>query len=117
MSNRTAAHQALVAEILAACGSRPDCRMWANNTGVARALTHAAVIHFGLKGSADILGLTSDGRFLAIEAKTGEAKQRKEQKAFGIMVMRFRGRYLVARAASDVTTYLDALKLPATISC
>lgn len=115
--NNTAAHQALVAEILAAIGARPDCRVWSNPSGIGRGLMHPGVIHFGLKGSADIIGLTSDGRFLAIEAKTGEGRQRKEQKAFGVMVMRFRGRYIVARSASDVSLYLDNLKLPVTISC
>lgn len=40
---------------------------WRNNTGAALAGKH--IIHFGLTGSSDIIGITNDGRFLAIECK------------------------------------------------
>lgn len=111
MSNRYAAHQAVVADVLAACGARSDCRLWANNTGVGRALTHGAIIRFGLKGSSDILGLTSDGRMLCLEIKTGAAVRSKFQRAFGAMIARFGGRYAVVRSGEDAKIYLDSLGL------
>lgn len=115
--NQYAAHQRLVSEILALCGARQDCRLWANNSGLARALTHDGHVRFGLKGSADIIGIGRNqgydgrtverGRFLAIEAKTGRGTQTKQQKAFQAMVEKFGGFYLVARGAEEVKLWLD----------
>lgn len=117
MTNRYAAHQALVADVLAAIGSRPDIRVWPNSTGVGRALTHEAIIRFGLKGSADIIGLTSDGRFIGLECKTGGAVRSKPQIAFAAMIQRFGGRYAVVRSVHDAVVFLDALGLAPRISC
>ncbi len=102
-------HARLVKEILARCGARHDCRLWANNTGVARAMTHDGMIHFGLKGSADIIGLHRTGTFIAIEVKTGEAVQTKEQVAFQLMVEKFNGRYTVAHTADQAEFWLNFL--------
>lgn len=82
-----------------------------NNTGLARALTHAGRVKFGLKGSADILGITSDGRFLAIEVKTGSARQSPHQLAFEGMIKMYGGRYRVIHTAEEACQYLDSLKL------
>ncbi len=68
-------------------------------------------MHFGLVGSADLLGITSDGRFLAIEVKTGRAKQTPAQKAFQAMISRFGGRYRVVSTAHETACYLDSLQL------
>ncbi len=103
-------HANLVKQILIACGSRQDCRLWSNQTGVARALDHDGIIRFGLVGSSDILGIGNRGVFLAIEVKTGKAKQSKEQVAFMNMVAKFGGYYLVARSVEDVTIFLNALQ-------
>ena len=110
-SNRYAPHQAVVAEVLAAIGARADCRVWSNNTGVGRALNHDGIIRFGLKGSSDILGLTSDGRMLCLEVKTGAAIRSKGQMAFAAMIQRFGGRYAVIRSAGDAKIFLDSLGL------
>lgn len=116
--NQYSAHQALVSEILALCGSRPDCRLWANSTGVGRGLTGDGIVRFGLKGSADIIGIGSGscarlapriGVFLAIEAKTGRATQTKQQRAFQAMVEKFGGFYLVARSAEETKEWLDKI--------
>ena len=40
---------------------------WRNNTGAA--VANKQIIHFGLVGSSDIIGLANDGRFIAIECK------------------------------------------------
>lgn len=109
-------HAAVVSEVLAAVGARTDCRVWSNNTGVGRGLNHDGIIHFGLKGSADIMGLTSDGRMLCLEVKTGAAVRAKAQVAFSAMIQRFGGRYAVVRSASDARIYLDSLGLQEKIS-
>ena len=102
-------HAVLVKEILLACGARPDCRIWTNNTGVGRALNHDGIIHFGLKGSADIIGILHSGKFLAIEVKTGEAKQSKEQIAFMNMIRRFGGYYFLVRSVEDAVTAINSV--------
>lgn len=41
--------------------------VWRNNTGALK--TENGFVRFGKKGSSDIIGITNDGRFLAIECK------------------------------------------------
>lgn len=41
---------------------------WRNNTGAVRT-PKGGFVQFGLKGSSDILGITHDGKLLAIECK------------------------------------------------
>jgi hypothetical protein len=95
----------LVADILLAIGSRPDVRVWKNATGVAK--IDDRVIKFGLKGSADILGiLAPSGRFLAIECKVGRDTQSPYQKNFQLMIETMGGLYILARSVSDVKTAL-----------
>ena len=57
-------------------------RLWRNNVGTAK--THdGRWIKFGLcVGSSDLIGLTKDGRFLAVEVKGPKGKPTKEQTAF-----------------------------------
>lgn len=77
-------------------------RVFRNNVGVAKTLD-ARVINFGLcKGSSDLIGLTRDGRFLAIEVKTERGKLSQEQKAFLAMVNRMGGCGIVARSVQDL---------------
>jgi len=104
-------HANLVKQILIACGSRSDCRIWPNNTGKARAFDHDGVISFGLVGSSDILGITSDGRFLAIEVKTGNAVQSQVQRKFMIMINEFFGRYFLVHSVAEAQEYLDMCML------
>lgn len=93
-------------EVLLAIGSRPDCRVWRANTGAART-RDGRLVRFGLKGQADILGLTTTGRFLAIECKSATGRLRPEQIAFCDMVERFGGLYIVARSAEDAVAQLE----------
>lgn len=41
--------------------------VWRNNTGACK--SGRRFVRFGYKGSSDILGITKDGRFLAVECK------------------------------------------------
>ena len=59
------------------------------------------IFSYGLKGSADILGILKDGRFLAIEIKTGKAKQSAVQKNFGAMIQKFGGVYMVCNSSKE----------------
>lgn len=99
----------MVREILARCGARPDCRLWSNNTGVGRGLTHDGIIRFGLVGSADILGIHEGGTFIAIEVKTGAARQTKEQRSFEGMIRKFGGLYIVVHSVDEAEKWLDEI--------
>jgi len=81
--------------------SRSGCVVWRNNTG---ALTDATgrLVRYGLcKGSADIIGIAPDGRFLAVECKTATGRVRPEQVQFLDAVRKAGGLAGVARSADD----------------
>lgn len=67
------------------------------------------MVRFGLVGSADIIGILKGGTFLAIEVKTGKARQSKQQLAFQKMITDFGGHYLVARSVDDVLAFLQTV--------
>ena len=75
--------------------SEAGCTVWRNETGKfwtgkvlhrdgdQVTLKGAKMIALGLcPGSSDIIGLTPNGRFLAIEAKAGTGRPTKEQRTF-----------------------------------
>jgi len=55
-----------------------------------------------LKGIADIVGMTENGRFIAIEAKKKGGKNRPEQKLFLEEVRRHNGIGIIAYSIDDV---------------
>jgi hypothetical protein len=68
-------------------------------------------LRFGMPGSPDIIGFTSDGKFLGIECKTGKAKLGEKQKAFQNISWLFGARYFEARDIDSVVEFLDILSL------
>ena len=109
--NRTKAHNDLVQDILIAISQFQSVRAWSNPTGYARAMSDTDVIvKYGMKGSADIIGIfqwNGVGLFLAIEVKTGTARQTVLQKNFMAMIRRLGGVYIVAR---NLKQALDAIE-------
>lgn len=99
----------VLSQVLAAIGLRPDCRVWRNETGFIRSKERA--VRYGLVGSADILGLTSDGKFLAMEIKVGRDRQSEQQRRFERMIKRMGGRYFVISSADEATAAIDGLGL------
>lgn len=89
-----------------AVGNLPGVRVWRNNTGALRDAT-GQLIRFGLKGSADILGIVGPaGRFLAIEVKAPRGRLSEHQQNFRAMVESLGGLYVVARSPGEA---LDAI--------
>ena len=82
------------------------CRCWKQETGAA--YRDGNLIHYGLKGSADISGIMRDGRRLEVEVKTGKAVQQENQKAFERMILTMKGVYFVARSVEDAILKLQA---------
>jgi 4-aminobutyrate aminotransferase-like enzyme len=63
-------------------------------------------IKIGIKGMSDLYGIITDkngvGRFLAIEIKTGNATQTKEQKRYEKIIKQLGGIYIVGREVEQV---------------
>lgn len=99
-------------QILAAIGSRPDCRLFRNHVG--RVQDDRGRWHtFGLcPGSADLIGwraitITPEhvgqtlAVFLSIEVKTATGKPRSEQLRWLAAVQRHGGIAMIARSAQE----------------
>ena len=106
-------------EILLTLGTRSDLKIWRNNTGLAWSgskctrlpngdmlIKNPRPIKFGSPGSADIIGLKSDGTFVAIEVKTPRGRQSEIQKNWGNMILEMGGLYIVCRSASEAEKWL-----------
>lgn len=114
--------QVLIRHILARHGARPDLRLWRNEVGVfwagrprgntadgALVLERPSRVSAGLAvGSADLIGLTSDGRFVALECKTGSQRPTPQQAAFLELVRSWGGVAGVVRSVEDVDQVLGA---------
>jgi len=73
-----------------------NCFIWRNNSGAFKA-SHGNFIRFGKKGSGDIIGLTPNGRFIAVECKYADGQMSKEQEEFRKEIIKRGGIYIVAR--------------------
>lgn len=79
--------------------------MYKNNTGAIKANDRYQA--YGLPGSSDILGIQPiTGKFLALEIKTGNAKQNKQQIAFEKAVLKRNGIYKVVRSLEDINEFI-----------
>jgi hypothetical protein len=106
------AHSALVNRILMRYSVRPDLTLWKMNTGVARALYGERVMRYGIDGGTDIIGIMKpDGRWIAIEVKTGSGELRPNQRAFRQVMLDHGALYILARHEDDVRAALEQLNL------
>lgn len=81
--------------------SKAGCTVWRNNTGVLKD-ANGRPIKFGLcVGSADIIGMSPDGLFLAVECKTATGKASKAQERFLSAVRARGGRAGIARSGAE----------------
>jgi len=74
---------------------------WNNPSGAVR-IAPDRWIHFGRKGSSDILGILPGGRFLAVEAKAQDGRLSPEQKEFLEKVRGLGGLALVVRSWKEL---------------
>lgn len=77
---------------------------WRNNTGgiVAQTKERERFFRFGLKGSADIIGLKPGGQLVAIEVKALGKKQSPSQIEFQKSIESNGGLYVLAYSVDDV---------------
>ena len=76
-------------------------RLWRNNVGCLQGVRYGLAV-----GSADLVGITRDGRFVSIEVKTPDGKMRPEQVTWAETVRRFNGIAIVARSVEEAITCL-----------
>lgn len=99
----------LTARILLRHGSRPDLRLWRNETGTFQA-PNGSYVSCGLcKGSSDLIGIKivgSCGMFIAIEVKTAGTATTKLQTSFIKTIIRMGGIAGVVRDMDDVDVLL-----------
>lgn len=79
---------------------------WRNNSGATK--VGGRMVRFGARGSPDIIGVLPDGRFLAVECKTGRRKLTPEQAAFLDRVAECGGVTVVARTIDDLHDGIQA---------
>ena len=78
--------------------SAAGCIVWRNNVGVLKDAI-GRPIRYGLcVGSADLIGIAPDGKFLSVEVKTATGRTSEAQDRFIAAVLRLGGRAGVARS-------------------
>ena len=88
-------------EILARLGALPGLTVWRNNSG-ALVDQRGQLVRYGQPGSADVLGVASpSGRLIAIEVKAARGKLSERQQAWGAMIQRHGGVYIIARSVEE----------------
>lgn len=100
-------HTALIKEILEFYQDHETVILWKNQSGVA--FRGKYLVGLAPKGSPDIVGLTTLGKFVGIEVKTGNAKLNKDQKEFRDRIEELGGIYGVARSLNDVILIIKNL--------
>lgn len=114
----SAAHTALINDILRAYSDgvhgKHGLVLWRQVTGTFLSLDGKRHVPTGIDGGTDLIGVRrSDGRFIAIECKTGKATLKDNQKCFRAMVLAMGGVYVEARCVEDVGRGLAILPAPA----
>jgi hypothetical protein len=100
----------LVHDILEAWGAHPRVRLARINTGKGYPPGSDRLVTFGVPGTPDICGvLAPQGRWLGIEVKSAEGRQRRDQQRFQRVITRFGGVYILARSVEDVDRALAGL--------
>jgi hypothetical protein len=80
-------------------------KAWNNTTGCVR-IAPDRWLHFGLKGSSDILGCLPGGRFLAVETKALRGRLTDEQRGFLRGIESLGGVAVVARSFQELDAAL-----------
>ena len=86
--------------------SEHGCFVWNNPTGVATPLGRSDTVRYGTPGAADIVGLLPDGRFLAVEIKTGSGRLSRVQKLWRARCLAVNGVYWVVRSLDQLGALL-----------
>ena len=81
------------------------CFVWRNNTGGYKPEGYNRFVRFGLKGSADIIGVNPRGAFISVECKSGKNDLQVSQREFREKIKARNGIYIVARGIDDLEAH------------
>jgi hypothetical protein len=87
------------------CLAKRGILAWNNPSGAVR-IAPDRWLHFGKKGSADILGILPGGRFLAVECKAPDGRLSPEQRQFLADIKALGGMAIVAKSCRDIEAAL-----------
>ena len=91
--------------------SKAGAKVFRNNTGALKD-RDGRLVRYGLcPGSSDIIGVTKDGLFLAVECKTDKGKATEKQLRFLECIRSMGGRSGIARCADDAVRILNGEQL------
>jgi hypothetical protein len=115
--NRSAAHTALVKEILMTYGATDGLLLVINECGRARYMSGNGkefFVPYGFptsNGGPDILGVVApDARLFGLEIKTGKAKASKDQKSTHQGLLRFGVRVYVVHSLEEAGEAIDEVR-------
>lgn len=109
MDNRYKIHNELVNRILILLSSHKLGTFWSNPTGAVKT-ANGHFQRYGLVGSSDIIGMTTKGRFVGIEIKTGATSvQSKHQKNFERMCKLNNSIYFLIRSEDEFNILKEVL--------
>ena len=97
------------AEILRGFQIETGAQLWRQNTGAASFENKGRrqFVRFGIKGAADLTGITPDGRRLEIEVKRPGNKPTAAQIAYGQMILEYGGVYILAHSLEEALESYD----------
>ena len=81
--------------------------VWRNNTGAMK-MPSGRFVHYGKCGSSDIIGITKDGRFLAVECKRNKGGVVSAEQVHFLSTIKRNGG--VAIVASSLEQLIEELK-------
>jgi|TARA_Y100000310_G_scaffold110581_1_gene108968 Holliday junction resolvase len=88
--------------------------VWRNNTGLTKAkyinkqgIAKNRVWRSGVPGSSDILGISQNGKFIAVECKIGKNRPTEKQQEFLGKIRGHGGYAIVAHSLEDVEKYFQ----------
>lgn len=100
--NRSAAHTALVGDLVADLNTLEGVYAWKNNTGSVE-MPSGARVRFSEPGAADVF-VVCGGRFFALEVKTGTGRLSADQLRWKAKIESAGGVYAVVRQVADGRT-------------
>ncbi len=124
------AHTILVQETILECGLMFNlCRVWRNETGMGYTKSSVKIfmaqlasgiplwkaqkilrpVHYGFKGSADIIGYLWDARMIGLEIKIGKDTQSEDQELWQKQLEAKGGFYKVIRAKGEAKLFLEGI--------
>lgn len=105
-------HASLVNEIINELSKRADCMVWKGRAGTFRLPRGDGWVDVEPIGIPDVVGVTTGGRWVLIEVKTGDAVLSKAQRSLKAQFELLGAVWCTARSVADAVAYVGRLVKP-----